>query len=88
MPAVPPVSEGWPTLSELMASKFDHFRQFADYCDGISGKGEKALEELAQEVRRPGVSNGKARPGMRRSSRRIWMSSRRAPFCGDYPTPP
>jgi hypothetical protein len=54
MPGAPPVSEGWPTLSELKASEFDHFRQFADYCDGISGKGEKALEELAQEVRRPG----------------------------------
>lgn len=44
----------WPTLSQLQAWEFGHLGQFADYCDGISGKGEKALEELAQEVRRPG----------------------------------
>ncbi|EUA42346.1 hypothetical protein I553_6206 [Mycobacterium xenopi 4042] len=51
---MPGVSEGWPTLSELKASTFDHLGQFADFCDRISGKGEKALEQIARDVRRPG----------------------------------
>jgi hypothetical protein len=45
---------GWPTLSQLKALTFDHLGLFADWCDDIPVKAEKALERLARDVRAPG----------------------------------
>ncbi|MDI3312989.1 MAG: hypothetical protein QJR12_01515 [Mycobacterium sp.] len=47
------VPGGWPTLSELKASTFDHLGRFADWCERIAGV-EAALQRLAREVRAPG----------------------------------
>lgn len=54
MLGVSPLSEGWPTLSQLRDSTFGHLEQFAALCDRICSKAEKALEQLAQKVRAPG----------------------------------
>ncbi|MBS4729253.1 hypothetical protein MSM1_13210 [Mycobacterium sp. SM1] len=48
------VAQGWPTLSELQASTFDHLGRFADWCERVGGEAERALERLAREVRAPG----------------------------------
>ncbi|BCO33848.1 hypothetical protein [Mycobacterium heckeshornense] len=47
------VPGGWPTLSELKASTFDHLGRFADWCERIAGV-EETLQRLAREVRAPG----------------------------------
>jgi hypothetical protein len=65
MAGVPPLPEGWPTLSQLRSSEFSHLGQFADYCDQIFGKGEKALEQLAQDVRAPGGVEWEGQAGSR-----------------------
>ncbi|GFG73215.1 hypothetical protein MBOT_05800 [Mycobacterium botniense] len=54
MAGVSALPQGWPTLSELRASTFGHLGQFANWCERISGDAEKALEQLAHQVRAPG----------------------------------
>jgi hypothetical protein len=44
----------WPTLSQLRASDYSYFSQLAGYLERISPKAQNALEELAQDVQRPG----------------------------------
>lgn len=46
--------EGWPTLSHLVASDFSYFGQLADYLERISPKAQNYLEQLAEDVKRPG----------------------------------
>jgi hypothetical protein len=54
MAAVAPLSEGWPTRSQLASSTFGHLGKFADWSERIANKADSAFEELAREVRRPG----------------------------------
>jgi hypothetical protein len=54
MAGMPSLLGRWPTLSELRSSTFDHLGQFANHCEHISGKADKALEQLARDVRAPG----------------------------------
>ncbi|HUH70679.1 MAG TPA: hypothetical protein VLZ05_18500 [Mycobacterium sp.] len=51
---MPGVLEGWPTLSQLITSDFGYFGQLADYLETISPKAQNALEQLAEDVKRPG----------------------------------
>ncbi|MDI3313050.1 MAG: hypothetical protein QJR12_01835 [Mycobacterium sp.] len=48
------VPGGWPTLSELKASTFNHLGRFADWCERVGGEAEHVLEQLAHKVRAPG----------------------------------
>jgi hypothetical protein len=43
-----------PTLSELRASDYSYFGQLGSYLQKISPKAESSLEELAEDVTRPG----------------------------------
>jgi hypothetical protein len=43
-----------PTLSELRASDYSYFGQLGSYLQKISPKAQSALEELAEDVTRPG----------------------------------
>jgi hypothetical protein len=54
MAGASPLSEGWPTLSQLRNSTFGHLEQFAAMCDRIRSNTEEALAQLAQKVRAPG----------------------------------
>jgi hypothetical protein len=50
MPATP----RFPTLSQLRASDYSYFGQLGSYLQQISPKAQSALEELADDVARPG----------------------------------
>lgn len=50
MPAAP----RWPTLSQLRGSDYSYFAQLAGFLEGIAPKAQNALEELAEDVKRPG----------------------------------
>lgn len=53
MAGVPPLPEGWPSLSELCCADYGYLARFAALCDRIAAH-EQTLEDLAQEVRAPG----------------------------------
>lgn len=48
------VLQGLPTLSQLIATDFGYFGSLADYLERISPKAQNALEQLAEDVKRPG----------------------------------
>ncbi|EID16287.1 hypothetical protein MXEN_04183 [Mycobacterium xenopi RIVM700367] len=48
------ILEGCPTLSQLVASDFSYVGALADYLERISPKAQNALEQLAEDVKRPG----------------------------------
>ena len=54
MAGVAPLTEGWPTLSELKSASFGHLGRAADWFDRVADKAESAFAEIAREVRRPG----------------------------------
>ncbi|MDI3313721.1 MAG: hypothetical protein QJR12_05390 [Mycobacterium sp.] len=51
---MPAGAGGWPTLSELRSSEFGYLGQLANYLERISSTAETSLEQLAEDVKRPG----------------------------------
>lgn len=51
MPATMP---GWPTLTELRSADYSYFGQLAGCLETISPKAQTALQDLAEDVKRPG----------------------------------
>ncbi|WP_343571790.1 hypothetical protein [Mycobacterium sp.] len=44
----------WPTLAELRTADYSYFGQLAGYLEKISSQAQTALQDLAQDVKRPG----------------------------------